>query len=258
MKAVLFLLIASALATLTGCGRNNSDAAENVALLDSILGERALLYGDIDVHITGHAPGRYVLLIKGDFDDDMNAFTSGEINFFANNTKLEFSTSVGNYYERHSSFRIYLDEKTKLGDTLAFSIRIRDSINVSAGFLYIKPLLDFIKHRDLYPDVVQSAAKPVAIDWAGDLPDSLTVQRLVVYETPQGKTNESSWLVRQRWHSREAVIIPSDSLRVPGATVSELNLSWWKEQRGQSTDKRVQSFISAVADIDQTIILRSR
>jgi hypothetical protein len=237
---------------LSRCSRNGSTAEKDAATIDSLNRNTSWFFTKVNVDLIAYSTDDYTLLVKAEADHGDRKVNHDTISFFVNNRKMEYSVGVGNYSEQTPAYHLSFDEQSYPGETLQFTIRLKDSTHL-IGTIDIRPIMAFVANKDLHADFVTDKSKPFTIDWGGPLPDSLTIMQVKHVKNGNAESIESNLLADQHWNTANPVVIDTNALN-SGADTFEI--AWWKEGKGVSSHKKITCEINAIARTDQQITVR--
>ena len=255
MRILVFCFVVSAL---TSCKTKEVTVEDDkdLAYIDSILRATSRIYVSIHADITGYVPGRYGISLRAEVSgDDVEKVKPEDIKLFANKRLLEFSTAVGNYYERTSAHRLSLDEGDKITDSLSFSLRYKDSVTYHILTVNLRDIMAFVRNDVLYRELKVDKSKPVVIDWGGDLPDSVTVSRMRTHADGNVTTIESDWLYRTGWKSSKRLELKPQQFTVPNGIVEKIFVKWYKQDYQEAAHDGIGGGIGIEASAEQELIV---
>jgi hypothetical protein len=247
--AVIALFIVFVGLLFNRCSRSSNAGEKDAATLDSLSRNAPWFFTKVNVDLIAYAPDEYTLLVKAEADHGDRKVSHDTISFYVNDRKMEYSVGVGNYTVQTPAYHTSFDERSNLGETLKFTVKLKDSTH-AIGYINIKPIMDFVANGALHKDLTTGKSKPFTIDWGGPLPDSVTVMQ--VKRIPNGNTEsvEANLLNGQHWSAASSVIIDEKALN---SGADSFEIAWWKESKGVNTHKKITCVINAIARVDQQV-----
>ncbi len=234
-------------------GKHLRDEGAQV-LIDSLMTERSELFASIDADVVGYTAGRYSIILRAEVSGEKA--NPEEVRLFANNEEMEYSTAVGNYYERTSAYRLTLDEDSEVSDSLIFSLRYRDSVTYEILRVDVRPIMSFINSRALYKEWQVDRSKPISINWGGDLPDSISVCQMYTKTNENVVTIETDCIYQQKWNpSKSLEVSPQHYTRKDGGVVATFFVKWFKSGFYTRSDRRVGGTINIRAVAEQELVV---
>ena len=241
------------LAVLCCCQTKNIRDEYAEALIDSLMHQRSVFFVSIDADVVGYTAGRYSIILRAEVTGEKA--NPEEVKLFANNVQMQYSTAVGNYYERTSAYRLTLDEDNNVSDSLTFSLEYRDSTTYKILAIDIRPIMAFVNNRELYRELQVDRKKSISIDWGGGLPDSVTVCQMYTKTEGNAITIESDCLYHQKWDPSTPLEISTDHYTRKDGVVASFFVKWFKSDSYRTIHQNIGGAIIIRAVAEQEFIV---
>lgn len=234
------------------CKSKTADNFED-AFLDSLMNQRPIFFVSVDADVVGYTAGRYSMILRAEVSGEKA--NPNDVKLFANNVQMEYSTAVGNYYERTSAYRLTLDEDNKLSDSVIFSLRYRDSTTYNILAADIRPIMTFINNRALYRELQVDRTKSILIDWGGNEPDSITVCQMYTITKGNAITIDTDCIYEQKWNAASPLEISTRHYTREDAVVATFYVKWFKSHRYTTVENNIGGSISIHAVAEQELVV---
>jgi hypothetical protein len=210
----------------------------------------------VSIEATYFSPTR--IAIRGTLQNSEGTIFSDSTKLFVNHKQMDYSVSIGNYYDKYPHYSIEIEKKEFLTDTLWFSVQLKDSSTHTIGYVYVGSLAPMISDANLRSKKEHDKKRPLLIDW-GNNADSVNIYRNY-YSLVDGVQSFSGGeydltAINRHLNKTQPIQLFTDYFHADSATVYGLHLSWIKNSKGKITNQYIHGTIDAIGKMEQDILL---